>query len=117
MKKWTLRTLFLLVSIGLIYYFYPETDLSTDTTIDKLIVIKSERNMEAYSSGQLIKTYKFSLGQNPPSRLKRQSAGRYLPSPLHPTTSYAKPLAVIGPSQFGHLTVDTLLAKISQGDK
>jgi hypothetical protein len=36
---------------------------------------------------------------------------------LMPATSYAQTLAVIGPGQFGHLTVDTLLTKISHGDK
>ena len=38
-------------------------------------------------------------------------------SPPMPATAQTQTLAVIGPGQFGHLTGDTLLTKISHMDK
>jgi murein L,D-transpeptidase YafK len=104
MIKWTLRTLLLLISVALIYYFYPETELSTDTKIDKLIVIKSERIMEAYASGQLIKTYNISLGQNPFGDKKAQGdkrtpEGEYNINDKNPNSGFHKNLGVSYPNQ------------------
>ncbi len=59
MIKWAFRTLLLLIGIGLVYYFYPEPELSTNIKIDKLIVIKRMRVMEAYSQGKLVRPIKF----------------------------------------------------------
>jgi murein L,D-transpeptidase YafK len=49
----------------IVYYFYPEKALPSDTRINKLVVYKSKRQLLAYSNGQLIKTYKISLGKQP----------------------------------------------------
>lgn len=46
----------------LVYYFYPEDKIPANTQIDRLVVHKSKRQMFAYSNGQLVKTYKISLG-------------------------------------------------------
>ena len=55
-----------LISLGLtVYNFYPEEKLSADIQIDKLVVYKSKRQLLAYSNGQLVKTYKISLGRQP----------------------------------------------------
>ncbi|AWI27262.1 hypothetical protein HYN49_10180 [Flavobacterium pallidum] len=48
-----------------IYYFWPEKKLPAGTVIDSLVVYKSERQLLAYSDGNLIKTYAISLGKNP----------------------------------------------------
>ncbi len=53
---------FLLLTV---YYFYPEDKLPTDVQIDNIVVYKSKRQLLAYSNGQLIKTYKISLGRQP----------------------------------------------------
>lgn len=63
-KLFVLSTIFL--SLGLtIYYVYPEERLPENIVIDKILVYKSKRQLLAYSNGQLIKTYKISLGGNP----------------------------------------------------
>lgn len=103
MIKWTLRILLTLTIIGLIYYFFPETTLPPDTKIDKLIVSKSKRTMEAYSNGQLIKTYKISLGQNPVGDKeyqgdKRTPEGEYKINDKNPNSGFHKNLGVSYPN-------------------
>lgn len=66
MKPKRMLYFFTLVIIALtVYYFYPEKMLPPGTVIDRLVVLKSKRKMEAYSNGTLIKTYTVSLGFNP----------------------------------------------------
>jgi murein L,D-transpeptidase YafK len=55
----------LLIASLVIYYFLPESRLPPNITIDKLVVLKSKRQLLAYSKRQLIKTYKISLGFSP----------------------------------------------------
>lgn len=47
------------------YYFYPKSALPTHSKIDKLVVIKSKRQLLAYSHDRLLKTYRVSLGNSP----------------------------------------------------
>lgn len=47
------------------YYFYPEQKLPAGASINKLIVLKSKRQLLAYSNAELLKTYTISLGGNP----------------------------------------------------
>ncbi len=52
--------------IGLtVYYFYPEQKLPAGKQVDSIVVYKSKRQLLVYSDGQLIKTYKISLGGEP----------------------------------------------------
>ncbi len=62
MKKVLLLT-FLLIIILFACYFYPEKKLSSNTKIDKIIVIKHKHKMYVYSKGELLKTYKISIGR------------------------------------------------------
>jgi murein L,D-transpeptidase YafK len=56
----------LILCIGLtVYYFYPEDKLPTGVQIDNIVVLKSKRQLLAYSNGHLIKTYKISIGLQP----------------------------------------------------
>lgn len=57
------------------YYFFPEAGLPPGQEIDKLVVLKSERVMHAYSKGSIIRTYKISLGKNPKGH--KQAEGDY----------------------------------------
>ena len=47
------------------YMIWPEQELPKGTKADKLVVYKSVNRMELWANGELIKTYKISLGGNP----------------------------------------------------
>lgn len=64
MKKVLLFLVLISVS-GLIYNIYPENKLPSDVQVDSLVVFKSQHKMLAYQQGQLLKTYKVSLGDDP----------------------------------------------------
>ena len=67
MKRIKSIVLFLFIAFLalVVYYFFPPEKLPSTTKIDNLIVYKSERKMEAYSNGKIIKTYTISLGKQP----------------------------------------------------
>src|SRR5436190_22158237 len=65
MRKLTFIILVLLILTATGYYFFPEKRLPIDKMIDKIVVLKSKRSMNVYSEGQIIKTYKISLGRDP----------------------------------------------------
>ena len=64
MKKVLLFLVLISVS-GLIYNIYPENKLPSGVQVDSLVVFKSQHKMLAYQQGQLLKTYKVSLGDDP----------------------------------------------------
>jgi murein L,D-transpeptidase YafK len=64
MKKIWLSIFFIFLGMT-VYYFYPENKLPTDIQINKLVVYKSNGELLAYSNGQLVKTYKISIGRQP----------------------------------------------------
>ncbi len=47
------------------YYFYPLEKLPPNARVDKLVLFKSKREMQAYSNGVLLKTYTVALGSVP----------------------------------------------------
>jgi murein L,D-transpeptidase YafK len=103
MKKWTLLVLLWVLAIAGIYYFYPEQRLPPNTKIDELRVIKSERIMEAYSNGKLLKTYTVSIGQNPVGDKesqgdKRTPEGNYRINDKNPNSGFHKNLGVSYPN-------------------
>ncbi len=91
--------------IGLtIYYFYPEPRLSADTTIDKLVVYKSKRQLLAYSNGHHIKTYKIALGGQPIGHKEvegdqKTPEGLYIINDKNPNSSFHKNLGISYPDQ------------------
>lgn len=104
MKKWTIRTFGMLILIGSVYYLFPEERLSTGQKIDKIVVKKSERRMELYSGGQLIKSYRISLGRNPKGDKefegdKRTPEGHYTINDENPKSTYHKNLGVSYPNR------------------
>ena len=61
-----IKYFFLLSAIFLIlWYFFPQKKLDTSKPIDNIIVLKHKRKLEVYSKGELLKTYKISLGREP----------------------------------------------------
>ena len=104
MKKWTLRIFLLFIIAALGYYVYPEAALPVNTKIDRLVVTKGKRIMQAYSRGQLIKTYKISIGQNPWGDKqfegdKRTPEGEYTINDRNEHSSYHKNLGVSYPNK------------------
>ena len=104
MKKLTLVILTLLILTGTIYYFFPEKKLPIDKKIDKLVVVKGTRTMKAYSNGQIIKTYKISLGGDPIGDKefegdKRTPEGQYRINDKNPTSGFHKNLGISYPNK------------------
>ena len=94
-----------LISLGLtVYNFYPEEKLSADIQIDKLVVYKSKRQLLAYSNGQLVKTYKISLGRQPIGDKefegdKKTPEGIYSINNKNPNSGYHKNLGISYPNK------------------
>ncbi len=95
----------MLIFLGLtVYYFYPEEKLPANTEIDKLIVYKSKRQLLVYSRGQLIKTYKISLGRQPIGNKeyegdKKTPEGFYFINDKNADSGYHKNLGISYPDQ------------------
>ena len=94
-----------LMFLGLaVYYFYPEYKLPPDTQIDKLVVLKSKRELLAYSNGKIIKTYKISLGRQPIGDKafegdKKTPEGIYLINDKNSNSGYHKNLGISFPNK------------------
>ncbi|SKC58309.1 L,D-transpeptidase family protein [Ohtaekwangia koreensis] len=104
MKRIAFAVLFLLISIPITYYFWPEQKLPPNTKIDKLIVNKAERTMTAFSNGRVIKVYTVSLGQNAVGDKeyegdKRTPEGKYIINAKNPNSGYYKNLGISYPDK------------------
>jgi murein L,D-transpeptidase YafK len=64
-KKVVVIIISLFIASLVTYYFLPENKLPPNVIIDKMVVLKSGRQLLVYSGGKLIKTYKISLGFSP----------------------------------------------------
>lgn len=85
------------------YYFYPGKKLPAGTVINKLVVYKSQRKMEAYANGRVIKTYTIALGRNPVGHKEyegdfRTPEGLYTINARNPNSAYHKNLGVSYPN-------------------
>jgi hypothetical protein len=104
-KSKIIRLTITLIFLGLtVYYFYPKDKLPADTLIDKLVVYKSKRQLLAYSSGQLVKTYKISLGRQPIGDKefegdKKTPEGLYFINDKNPNSGYHKNLGISYPEK------------------
>ncbi|MBW4888835.1 L,D-transpeptidase family protein [Mucilaginibacter sp. HMF5004] len=58
------------------YYFFPESKLPVYTAIDKILVLKSRKQLLVYSHGKLIKTYTISLGFCPKGKKQVEHDGK-----------------------------------------
>lgn len=87
-----------------VYYFYPEDSLPSNTKIDKLIVLKSKRQLLAYSRGQLVRFYKISLGRQPIGAKefegdKKTPEGLYFINDKNSNSGYHKNLGISYPNK------------------
>ena len=110
-QKWTLGIVLVASISSLIFFFFPENPLPKDAKIDSLIVFKSKKRMNAYSKGEIIKTYKISLGRNPIGKKEfegdnKTPEGFYIINDKNPNSGYHKNLGISYPNQ-----VDIAIAK------
>ncbi len=86
------------------YNLFPEQKLPGVNKIDSLVILKSKRQLLAYSEGTVIKTYKISLGKNPvgPKQCegdKRTPEGSYVIFDKNPNSGYHKNLGISYPNE------------------
>lgn len=86
-----------------VYYFFPEGRLPGDCKVEKIVVIKSKRLMEVYSKGELVKTYRISLGGVPVGDKefegdKKTPEGEYIISGKNSRSAFHKNLGISYPS-------------------
>lgn len=113
--------LFFMAVLGaFIYYIVPEKELPKDTKIDKIVVLKSKRELQAYANGQLLKTYKVSLGAEPNGDKefegdKKTPEGIYYINDKNPNSDYYKNLGVSYPNNVDQRQAKKL-GKLAGGD-
>jgi len=103
-RKITWLAVFLILAGLTAYYFYPEEKLASDIQIDDIVVYKSKRQMTVSSNGQLLKTYKISLGRQPVGAKKfegdmKTPEGVYFINDKNPNSGYHKNLGISYPSK------------------
>jgi murein L,D-transpeptidase YafK len=105
MKKiWILLTLVVVLIVFSYYNLRLENPLPANTVIDKLVINKSKRELQAYSNGKLLKTYTVSLGGNPVGHKEYEGdsktpEGRYIINDKNPNSGYHKNLGVSYPNE------------------
>lgn len=102
MVRWIVKGFLSIAVLGLVYYCYPEHRLPRGVKIDKLVVVKSERIMLAFSRGELVKTYEVSLGRNPIGDKEfrgdnRTPEGEYTINDRNPNSQFYKNLGISYP--------------------
>jgi murein L,D-transpeptidase YafK len=112
--------LFLLPFIAIAWYWYPGKPLPDGVVIDKLIVYKEKRKMEAYSGTELMKTYNVALGKNPLGHKEfegdnKTPEGRYVITARNPNSGYHKNLGVSYPNETDKANAEKL-GKPAGGD-
>src|SRR6478609_5373302 len=99
--------LLLILGLGLclgIYIYYPEKKLDKNAVIDKILVLKSKRELRVYSKGKLLKTYAISLGLQPVGAKQiegdmKTPEGEYIINDKNPHSDYHKNLGISYPNK------------------
>lgn len=102
-RKTILFAIILLLGGLAAYSFYPEAKLPAQSRIDHLIVLKSKRQLLAYSNGELLKTYSIALGRAPMGDKefegdKKTPEGMYVINDKNPNSGYHKNLGISYPN-------------------
>jgi murein L,D-transpeptidase YafK len=119
-RRIILLSIYFLFLVLTVYYLYPEDRLPSKTQIDKIVVYKSKRQLLAYSNGQLLKTYKISLGRQPIGDKefegdKKTPEGLYFINDKNPNSGYHKNLGISYPDK-GDIENAKRLGKPTGGD-
>jgi len=92
-----------IVSVLVTYYFFPGKPLDENKIIDKILVLKSKRQLQVFNKGKLIKTYKISLGREPVGAKQfegddKTPEGQYIINDKNPNSGYHLNLGISYPS-------------------
>jgi len=103
-----------------IYNLLPEKNLPDNTTVDKILVLKSKRQLIVFSKGEQLKTYKIALGSNPigPKQCegdRKTPEGLYIINDKNPNSRFHKNLGISYPNA-DDLKNAQLLNKPAGGD-
>jgi len=103
MRKFGILILIIISGFG-IYYFFPEKELDNSKTIDKILVLKSKRQLQVFSKNELLKSYKISLGRKPIGAKQfegddKTPEGKYTINDKNPNSGYHLNLGVSYPSK------------------
>ena len=95
---------FIVLASFFIYYFFPEKKLDTTKKIDKIVVIKNKRKLIVYSKGELLKTYRISLGLKTVGHKqyegdKKTPEGIYTINDKNPNSAYHLNLGISYPNK------------------
>ena len=74
--KISVGTALVLLLLAAAYYLFPESSLPPNSSIDRIVVKKSERKMYVYSGEELLKTYSISLGFEPKGHKQYEGDGK-----------------------------------------
>ncbi len=93
-----------LLSGDLIYNLKAEEKLPVNATIDKIVVLKSQRKLVAYANGQILQTYTIALGKNPVGAKqyegdKKTPEGTYFINAKNPESKFHKNLGISYPNE------------------
>ena len=106
MKRFLLIVLIFLLIVGFGFLAFPQSckPLDKSVRIDSIVVEKSKRRMKVFSQGELIKTYKISLGRNPHGDKqfegdKRTPEGLYFICDKNPNSQFHKNLGISYPNR------------------
>lgn len=102
LKLFTIAIIVFVIALAF-YNYWPEQKLPSDVKIDYLLVDKSKRIMKVYSNGQLLKTYKISIGKNPIGHKvfegdNKTPEGIYTINDRNPNSAYHKNLGISYPN-------------------
>ncbi|MDD5361188.1 MAG: L,D-transpeptidase family protein [Ignavibacteria bacterium] len=119
-RKLIWAAVFVLLACIAFYYFYPEEELPAGVKVDNIVVLKSKREMLAYSKGQLVRTYKVSLssqstGDKEFEGDKKTPEGVYFINDKNPNSGYHKNLGVSYPDSI-HIEKAKRFGKSAGGD-
>jgi murein L,D-transpeptidase YafK len=92
-----------LLAAGALWANAPSTPLPVDAKADLLVVDKAQRQLLAYSHGQLLRSYRVSLGRDPVGTKIRQGdrktpEGNYVIDSHNPGSAFHRALHVSYPS-------------------
>jgi murein L,D-transpeptidase YafK len=98
-----LSIVILFIAATAAWYFYPEKKLPAGTRIDRLVVYKERRVMEAYAGSTLVKEYTISLGREPRGAKQREGdkrtpEGHYVINTRNANSGYHKNLGISYPN-------------------